>query len=541
MLVYSTAVPEVAVHMIEPISQQICRSIVTKLGCADLFSNRFYFNSDILGASKSTNDDNNPILRENKVVCSISPNLDPKNLKWDMAIPKNFYGQGISEYELSSRVPLFHDRLANTKLIEWEMPSSITLNVNMCFVDSVIAYDVFARIVTMYQNGDMLVVPNVVYDYKLPEKLLETMKIISRLRGATDDQFLEYMKQGSNGAITLNVNRMNNDDSEMVVKHTLIRLLAQIELQNADKPNAQQIKRSPDSFHVEFSVTIQFNRQNTLYLVYPISICNQLTPPEALHFDRDKAHGFLLPQRHPYFEFDTYNKNFNYTPKLTCVRMPWYDNWNVPSSSPLRKKVYSPFFIAHFLLDNTDQEDGKTLIDLAGDLGGYSLAKPVVNLVSNYANDLFELEQPMNISVYADDIMIDPANLNINGTTLEIKNSDPNRCYRVVLSEYVGYGAGKTDVIEDSLRIDRDNPWIGGSGNTPIPDWVLELDPRDPKYVEYFKTHPNTDPYPPYVPEESGDGGTEYGTLGKYEMGRKYGSYQGNRVTLYDIVTRSGN
>lgn len=517
MLLLSAPVSESSVHMFEPIAKQALHKLIKRLGCAPLFQNRIYITSDTLGTSKSFSRRHNPILRENRVDCNIRPTISPYDTKVDMAIPKNFIGMGMSNYERNSRMPIFYDKEAHTKMIEHEIPAGIIMEVTFTFVSSPNAFDILSRLPHLYTTGDRHSVDNVVYDYPVPAVAVNLLYNIFKLKGGKDPDFVPYLQHYSDQQITLNVNRLasGRHNREVVINRTIVGLLGQIDISSPDKAEANKNSQQGVTYSFNFTYNLQFNRPSNVYVEYPIAVNNQLVPEKALFLDPDRGHGPLVEQLHPFFAFEGYRTDKSTgvenvrRPSIKCARLPWYDNWVLPPTSPLPKKVYRPFLIAHFTLDNLDQENGYTEIDLGEDLGGYKLSEPIINLIKVRGARLFELEQPMNISVYADDVMLDPVNFELVGyTKLRVRNSDPKRLYRLVLSEYYGYGAGYEDIAYDYDQIANSAAEINKEINS---DGRFNADPAS----------------------------TEYGTLNQFKGTDRYGNYKVFRVALYDLVTFS--
>lgn len=450
MLVLSAPVTEVTEHVLYPVAKQCVRKLMDDLDITELFKNKLYYQADKLGNSQTSDENHNPLIHRNKVVCNIRPDLNYKNLKWDSAIPWNFVGQNLTNFQRGVNVPIFTDSDSSVSMYEHSVPCSIIIDCKFVVIDSVIAEDIFNRLGAMFTNGDLLMVGNYIYDYKLPNDAAAILSYINFMKGNKESDLWEYLRKGSDKNISMQVHRnLEAKQVELVVNKTIIDNVAHIEF-SMDKPNPEASSYSPDTFSVDCTITIQINRPSTVYLMYPIIINNKLVPEFAVPGNlSDAKYGFLIPKKHPYFTFDAYRQKTLYQPKLTCLHLPWYDNWQVPKTCIAPQYDYEPFFIGAVTLDNEDDPEAYTIVDLTKLPDGYQFSDSVLNILREVGDRALGTTESIHVGVYVNSDQLNPQKVKLiitdeGGIEVHIPNLNKQRVHRIVVSEYKGdkHGTG---------------------------------------------------------------------------------------------------
>ena len=435
MPLITTQITELTNHVAVPVAQQVARKLLNELRCRDIFADRLYFKGDFLAASKSTNNDNTVILKEDRATFTIEPNFNPMTTKWTTAQFQHLIGPLFSPRDIEGNRPVFKDSYTNMTLLEHQVPCSIVVRCKFTFMDRNIAYDIFSRLHTKYRNGEMFMQTDLCYDYRLPTDIYSILYYASQLRKVEPNLFVDYLSNYSNGGITLNYNRDDNSKRELVVLRNAFQTLSQIEY-DEERPAPNVTEQSPDAYDLEFTVTMQFTRPNTLILSYPIVVCNTLLPKELIPISPMSA---LPPIKPKYISFDV--ENFvNDLPATAMVKdefkAPWYDDWEVPMSSGFLKLGYQPFVILAVLLDDPTNEEGVTVIDLKADFGGGRLSDDLVaslqaqEVLSTYPDSKYTL------TLYSNNNIVDPELLTLtDDLILTIPNRDLTPIYHLVISE----------------------------------------------------------------------------------------------------------
>lgn len=478
MLRQTSPVRDVVSHVFVPVTQQLVDKFLTELGLKEIFDNKVYINSDSTASSTSTNDDHNPKLKENKISVNMSYNLNPMTLKWPTATFNHVLGGPNFLNNEHDIIPVFYDILTQTTLVERESPANIEMTISMDFVDRVYATEAVNRLVTMYTNGEKIIVSDLAYNYPIPAPIYTTIYglykylgndvvnltaanivsyygsflvgpdvILDASNAATyvdtqqeirKDDFVTYLSKFSGGRIGTNVNRhVPNGKKELVVKKNNAQVIAQIDY-DGGKSDAIGNNQSADIYRVEFALTLQFSRCNMMHLSYPIVVQNQMISEELVTVDPKGS--YRKPNEdHPYFSINLYKRlmegNRVVAPEI--VNIPWYDDWKLGTSSPLRKFGFREFLTVALTLDNVGVENGTSVIDITTDLP-YALIPEILDLYALHGADCLDYESPVFIGVYANDFQVETDELEFDGTTLTIHRQDINPVYRLVFAEYIG-------------------------------------------------------------------------------------------------------
>ena len=118
---------------------------------------------------------------------------------------------------------------------------------------------------------------------------------------------------------------------------------------------------------------------------------------------------------------------------------PFWDPWQVPIDGRAWKNGYRPVLICALTLDNPEDPNATTKIDLDVDIEETLESKldlRITDCIRLKKNKVFGVDEFVNITVYADDIAIyDKSMLDISdGHTLTIKNKYTQPIYRMVIS-----------------------------------------------------------------------------------------------------------
>ena len=128
------------------------------------------------------------------------------------------------------------------------------------------------------------------------------------------------------------------------------------------------------------------------------------------------------------------------------VRLPWYDNWMLPSDTRHHFEHADPFLIGVVTLDNENCTNcGRnckceicpcrfTTIDIEEDFDKYKLRPVVLDYFREHKETCLYPDAIYNISLFADDVQVDPKHLSFDGRYFKFPNTlGADRIYRVVL------------------------------------------------------------------------------------------------------------
>ena len=471
MQVFSTTISEIITHVHQVIADQVCRKIISQLGLRDVFKNHLYFNSDFYGASKSSSEVKLPILHENAFRCHVKYSANPFGLKWDSTTPGQHLDPAIHRRDALQTIPVFFDPKHNIQLIERYMPCNVEMECSMIFVDRVIAYDVMTRLASTYVRGELMMVNDLSYDYRMPLEVLNRLYLLGTHIGLQKGTYMDWLEQCSNGLIQRIVSkRQNNRHAEIVIKKQQFGSLAAVDY-NPDQPPIQSLSSSADTVTIQFNVTIQFGRVNMLYLKYPILLNNKLIPEELITEDKEAMYGPIYPFiQHPYLALNM-PYQFQKTILEHPARNPWYDDWAIPRHCAITADYQRPFFIGLFTLDNENCRctsckcncctSKYTTINIRKDFDQYRLSKTVLDWFKEHPDEALSSESLYTLSVFSNDTQIGPSLLLFDGENLRFPNcKGPENTYHLVVSvrtkEFLDKGPWRLDLLELNLDVYKD-------------------------------------------------------------------------------------
>lgn len=438
-------VGQVTQHVTEPIADQTLRYILSNLGLTDLMKDHIYLVSDFRKTSLTTDAAGNPVLSVNRVVARLTPSLNPANNKWEgdktavdlgngntlirsgTKTKKPWTGKDFTKEEFS----VFHDDDTFTDITEWNVGSTFQMEVKMDFKSISQAHEILAKIFATFQNGEMIGYVPLVYDYPVPMDIQRTLFHIYTKTDLPQTQkgYEDWIRDRSGGAITWNTNREDLRIKEMVVKRTLGQSMYLIECTQDSPENTEHVST------ITMNVTVQYSRTNRLVFEYPIIVNNQFlpfkfcwTPPQFRYENKG-------PIQWQNSAVDAYWKSQYPYKNLNPIPYPWWDNWELPSDSIISAKGYRPLMIMAFTLDDADNPNGVTKIDVIDGLPGYKLCDEFkAMLQESKASALYTSGAYVNLSVFAHDFQVDQSLLDFDGTILTIKSRRKTPIYRLVIS-----------------------------------------------------------------------------------------------------------
>ena len=446
MLVYSTTINEIYTHIHEVIAEEVCRKMIQQLGLKDLFRNHLYFGSEVAGPSRSYNEKRLPILHENAFRCNIKYSTNPFGLKWDSLTPGQHLDPALHNRDWLRSPPIFKDTDHSIELVERYLPCNIELDCSMIFTDRVHAFDVMNRFTATYIRGELIMLNDLSYDYRLPNEVLNRLCKLGQLLELKHGTYMDWLHACSNGQIQRIVSqRQNNRHAEIVVKKHQFESLAAVDYV-PDSPEFASLGTSMDTVTLKFTITIQFGRVNMLYLYYPIVVNNHLVPDSMVTVDPQDAYGGFYPLlKQTYTGLDAayqLQKCLQSHP----ARNPWYDNWEVPRYSSIKADQCREFFIGVFTLDRDENDCCEacrcpechkryTAIDITEGFDQYMLAPDVLKWFQEHPDKALNTESKYSLTVFKGGIQLDPSMLAFDGKILKVPNCKGVReIYRLVIA-----------------------------------------------------------------------------------------------------------
>lgn len=500
MLISESSVSESLTHIWLPLAEQAARKVSQKIGLREYFDNKIFINSDYTGSSVSWKDRATRYaqLNEPKYHVNVKFNNNTTNLKWDTTTVSQHMDTMVHRRDTIIGTPLFLDPETNIHIIERGVPANIEMECQMVFDDSVVAFDAVQAFLNTFNRGELMECIDLSYDYQLPVTILKDLWVLGQMKGFKSGEFVDWFHKCSSGAIQMiESKRSNNKHHEIVVKKQVFDALMAIDY-NPDQPAIQSTGTAAEGVILAFNITLQMTRTNMIYLKYPIVVNNQLVPSELVHIEDDAAyHNMVHRLKHPVASFSQMMQDTNrllYHP----LRMPWYDNWTIPSGSQLDSTEIFSFLIAVVTFDDEectccckgccscDCEYKYTTIDLYEDLDVYKLSDRVKTYLKDHPMEALTIDGVYNITVWSGNNQVEPRVLSFDGRYLKIPNNikRSNRVYRIVFSRSVEYTWDLKYYSDEVVRIYNQNFGL------TTPESPVEAERHRKQALAWYEDHP---------------------------------------------------
>lgn len=439
-------VSESMIHIIEPIADQSLRFVIGRLGLSGLME-EIQIVSDFRDVSKATDDNKNAKLIDYRVRAKLNPSVNPTNNKWDGYKTAIDLGNGnaiVRQEDVTRKkrpwtgndftgrdYSIFHDEDLFVDITEWNVGSTLSMEVKMDFHDLTPAQDALSAIFATFTNGDMVGYVPVQYDYPIPEDIQLVLKKIYWMSDMekSNEAYAEWLNKKSIGFLSWNTNRNNINVRELVGLKNNTQALFLIEC-SQDQPEVGN-----NRFTVNFNLTVQYSRTNRLIMDYPIIINNQLLPFDYVPCTKEERQvnrgPFMWQNSAVNLYWHQQYKRDNPIPAM----YPWWDKWELPYHSIIAKKGFRPIFIAAITLDDVDDPEGVTILDLKDGLPGYTLRDDLLQMLSELkARALHFAGTYINVSVFAHDYQVNPNLVEFDGRYLKLLSRQKGSIYRLVIS-----------------------------------------------------------------------------------------------------------
>lgn len=452
-LTLTSTVRESMIHIIEPVASEVVNYIVQHMGYEKLFKDNIEIVSDFRSTSKTTDENHNALIRHDRVRVKLNPNVDPRNNKWEGNGTTIDLGNGnalITNPHAGNATrtpwkrPSYPDQMYNIfadsenyiRLRDMSVGTTLTMEMNMEFKHATDAQEALSRLYQTFINGDMVHSIDLQYDYPIPEEIQATLLHLFDLRGPRPmlggkDSCLRWVMEGSNGLITLNVNRNNPTHAELVVNKNHFETCFQIEC-TQEAPTPLQ----PDGYSINLNVAVQYARANRLILEYPIIVNNSFVGLPYVPMDPQYRDDKSTPASLVMWENPAYTAYWlsMYAKDRRPYKYPWYDPWTMPENSHPGANKFKPIITCAFELDDAENPEGVTEIDLIDGLPGVNLSDEIKGILAKEKANVLDVDGNVNVSVFADDWIMDRSLLEFDGRTLIVKKRGLKSVCRLVIS-----------------------------------------------------------------------------------------------------------
>ena len=442
----SRVVSESMIHIIEPIADQSLRFVIGRLGLSGLME-EIQIVSDFREVSKATDDNKNAKLIDYRVRAKLNPSVNPTNNKWDGYKTAIDLGNGnaiVRQEDVTRKkrpwtgndftgrdYSIFHDEDLFVDITEWNVGSTLSMEVKMDFHDLTPAQDALSAIFATFTNGDMVGYVPIQYDYPIPEDIQLVLKKIYWMSDMekSNEAYADWLNKKSIGFLSWNTNRNNINVRELVGLKNNTQALFLIEC-SQDQPEVGN-----NRFTVNFNLTVQYSRTNRLIMDYPIIINNQLLPFDYVPCTKEERQmnrgPFMWQNSAVNLYWHQQYKRDNPIPAM----YPWWDKWELPYHSIIAKKGFRPIFIAAITLDDVDDPEGVTILDLKEGLPGYTLRDDLLQMLAKLKDRALHFAGTyINVAVFAHDYQVNPNLVEFDGRYLKLLSRQKGSIYRLVIS-----------------------------------------------------------------------------------------------------------
>ena len=364
-------------HIFHPIVKQVAHRLVDSLNLTSIIGDGIYIDSDWSTHSKTSSLSKDAIVNADQFRVDVSVQLNPTSQKWDCYTFAHSCAHDLTLNNINDRVPIFYDKNNSVRIIEMQTPVTFQLNCKISLQEAELAYTVANQLYAKYENGTVVHMNDLIYDYPLPKEILTILLKIwnmDRISGKdSGNSFYNYLKKNSNGVLELNTNRNIKNEYEVLVSKVNLQTLGALEFSN-DKPDVEKAEKLSLVYDIPFTYTIQFGMPNISLMHYPCLINNQLLPAEFIPRDNHSRFN-RMPEGREYKSLehrDQLIKDYD----EDYLRVPVYDDWIVPDEANVSNRELSPFLIMAVMVD--ENEDLYTEVDLADDSDPNCIFPPVL-------------------------------------------------------------------------------------------------------------------------------------------------------------------
>lgn len=432
-------VREIGPRFIDPITQQLIQSVMYQLGLWDYFRYGVYIDNQRMAVSADDDGEGNMRMGNNRLDVGVETHYNPNDQMWYQPMSYNLPAYGTSKTWRKNKETIFADPAVGVSVQEFTAPFGLTMNFKLTFKSYDSAQVALDRIMT-FAHGDVVnQTHDIEYTYPVDLSFMAVLNQVWRARASLNKKysFYQYTNMMARAKFGFEVNRYDigqpKPRSEYVVKKRQIGCLALMQC-DQDSPTPVMQDSVPDAYTIEFTYKFQSGRPQTLQVEIPILV--EQTPLPAVLFNKptqtwcDTIVGSMQNST-----FDKVIRSFSdfRNGDLFLLRFPEYDTFTPPRGTMLDVNKFNPLLIGVTPVDVTEPN----VVDL-NELYDVELAAPVKDLLSQHtAEDLFGYGGVFNLSVYSNNIQLDPSMMDFDPTTLRLtfKATRPLNTYRMVLSE----------------------------------------------------------------------------------------------------------
>ena len=437
MPIMTRPVSELTDHIFMPVVRQLAHRLLSSLGYSEIIGDQIYINTDWSTHSSIGTSDDNANVRQNRLSIETNLQLNPTSQKWDFYTFHHTTAYGIDQRTLHNSDPIYFDKRNQVEITQCVAPATIVMNCDLVFESSEFAFQTPQMIFNHFENGSVFSFTDLFFDYPAPKPivsmLLQFWEMDRDFGKPANISFEEYIKIRSNGGWQVRKHR-DLDQYEIVIPVNNLKALCTLEY-SEDRPSGIMENKLPVGWSISFVYTIQFAIPTLNILRYPILINNQLLPDNMIITDKHQRFNNMIEFHHGKAD-EKYHKGHNLPTQFhigIANHYPWYDDWTVPTDSPLMMKSRVPVAIIALTVE---EDTPINVIGLKEDFDEDFKLSPLIKEML-YQEDYHALDYyaPYQISVFKENRQIGQEALYFDGElTLKFKANNLYERYRIVIS-----------------------------------------------------------------------------------------------------------
>mgnify|MGYP001173699516 CR=1 FL=1 len=418
------------------LSKQIAEGFLDRIDALRFVKDNLFIINPMTGVSCNTDTNKNPIVTTDRVDGKASFILDPKEVPWPNNNRFSSPG-GFSSHVFNTEYPkLWEDPTRGLVLREKSIPAAISYDLTLTFQTADAAIRVWDQIKRCILGDVTTFNFDLSYSYPVTTYIFQYFISAWLLRKGYKDvgkSLLEYMNDFAMERISWDFRKSqlgtDHPDMQLFIRRRQLFCQAKI-VCDGTGPEEQRKNNAVECYTIPITLQVQFARPFQLIGTMPVVIDNQFVDGKVFETTQVTENENLQATTTSEWQRGFFDQMFpGFRIDHTMMVLPKWDDETF--MDPVMQSMYFvPFFQIAFTLDGD-----VTNLDLK-DLGGVGMHPIVRDIILSQIPDIFSFEGLFNIRVYADGIIVDPAQLSLsNDLVLSVKSCGMSRRYHLVISE----------------------------------------------------------------------------------------------------------
>ena len=444
-------IPEVYRCVTRPICAEIARKLMLKWGM-DIQDVRLNYAGDtqaLLTTNSGLQSEQRPnrLTTDKTITLNVNENYDPTGTPY---VPLMRPEQPL----------IFSDDELKIFMFSTYKRHKVTIDVEARFGDRISAQiwrrDVATRMTT-YDEMDQY---NIDYTVNSPDVAIMALKTFHGLRenvAPLHEDFGDWLDRCLDSRYTASLNQ-SGTRSVFQITETQVGVVGYYEFGQDDIPPVES-QDAGTTFTASFTYSFYYLRPECVVMGYPLSIHNQMVPPDYIVKDETyRVENYLRQYSRTDYNLQYFRYNAGKTPNEIIAKgipVPYYDDWLLYKEFPGHQQV----FRFHITVDPQDP----TLVINLTQLGDWSLGPEVIDYLKEHHADLTTLNGALIfLNLYDWDKIIGLDKLDVDAE-LNVRTTepmDPRKIYHFTISlctkpchlSRYAYVGSKRQFVNDHIR-----------------------------------------------------------------------------------------